>query len=429
MEPLAPQKIYATTDIKEDPDALARVERMAAAMDAPPVEWVDEDRLSQVASERAWEQIPRWGEIQEPHDPDIVFTTGKFLPEEEFKAREERWPALTCSDLLGHFTWNFRADGSPEFKERTQGIICQSAWELHSITGCMYRCAYCWFGKAIRILVNMEEYVRRLDAWLAQCPSQRIFKWDNATDVTCFEPEYGADRLLVDYFARRTDQYLEIYVGKSANIDHLLDMDHRGRTILQWSLAAKTQSEVLEPKTANWRQRVEAARRCQQAGYLVRFRFSPIVPVRRWREEYKELIDLIFDRTCPDVISLCPLGWMDYELTARCIDMDLIDPDFAAAMKTMAPFLEARGYNAGGGHPIPHDARYVLLDALITEIQRRSPETVIALCLETPEMWRALADRIGQDPNNYVCNCGPQCTPGGTLYDRLVGAERPTAPT
>lgn len=69
-----------------------------------------------------------------------------------------------------------------------------------------------------------------------------------------------------------------------------------------------------------------------------------------------------------------------------------------------------------------------MLDFLITEIQRRSPETVVALCLETPEMWRVFGERIGQNPDDYVCNCGPQCTPGARLYDEIVGDDRPAAP-
>ena len=428
MEPLSPQRIYATVDIRSDPRALARVERMAAAMDGPPIEWVDEDRLVELVAERGWDRGARWGTIAQPHDPDVVFTMGQFDPPEALEARAKRWPALTTFDLLGHSMFRFRPDGTPEFKKRTHGIICQSAYQLHSITGCMYRCAYCGCGTLIRVLANMEAYVEQLDGWLETDPALRLYKWDNVTDVTPFEPEYGGSKLLVEYFAGRTDQYLEIYVGKSANIDSLLDLDHRGQTILQWSVSGHTQASKIEPRTAGSAERIEAARRCQQAGYIVRFRFSPIVPVRNWREENAELIDLIFRRTCPDVISLCAFGWMDYEGTAGCIDMALIDPDYAAAMKASAPFLEARAYNSGGGHPIPHDARFVMFDFLIDEIQKRSPNTVVALCLETPEMWRVLGDKIGQKPGNYVCNCGPQCTPGDPMYDRLVGTAPLCAP-
>jgi hypothetical protein len=67
------------------------------------------------------------------------------------------------------------------------------------------------------------------------------------------------------------------------------------------------------------------------------------------------------------------------------------------------------------------------LNFLIDEIQRVSPRTTIALCLETEEMWRALGDRIGQSPDTFVCNCGPQCTPVGALYEQRVNRRRHSA--
>jgi hypothetical protein len=76
---------------------------------------------------------------------------------------------------------------------------------------------------------------------------------------------------------------------------------------------------------------------------------------------------------------------------------------------------------------MPHDARYVLFRHIIGDIRRIRPKTVIALCLETEEMWHALRHELRQTPPDYVCNCGPMCTPGAALYDRLV-PERLEAP-
>lgn len=98
VEPLAPQKVYVTVDVREDARALARAERMAAAMDGPPIEWVDEDRLSVLVTERGWDRVRNTGELSDPHDPDVVFTTGKFAPPGQLQARAQRWPALSACD-------------------------------------------------------------------------------------------------------------------------------------------------------------------------------------------------------------------------------------------------------------------------------------------------------------------------------------------
>ena len=37
----------------------------------------------------------------------------------------------------------------------------------------------------------------------------------------------------------------------------------------------------------------------------------------------------------------------------------------------------------------------------------------------SPATRKELGTLMGMAPDNYVCNCGPQSTPGGTLYDEL----------
>ena len=412
---LKPQKVYVTEDVYDDARAAACVDRIMTAVEGASPERVSYDDLNLIAPQR-WQHLARWGTIDDPRDPDLVLTTAKFHTDEQKREFTARYPKLGLRDLWGYTTKTWRRDGEPEFRAKTHGVVCHSAWQLHSISGCPFRCAYCGYGGLNRIFVNMEEYVERLDEVCELKPFQRLYKWDNGTDVTCFEPELGASKLMVEYFADKPDKYLEIYAGKSDNIDDLLPLDHKGKTIIQWSVSARTQSTIIEPETAPWDQRVEAARRCQEAGYIVRYRFSPIVPVKNWRDENAELIELIFAKTQPDVISLCPFGWMDVDAARACLDFSLLDPQYVAAMEAEAPFVKARGFTAGGGHPIPHDARAYLIKCLIDEIRKHNKTIPIALCLETVEMWALFQRELGMplDPckkSGYYCNCGPLCTP------------------
>jgi hypothetical protein len=412
---LSPEKVYVTEDVFDDPRAVARVERLMSAVVGAEAERVSYAELDAIAAER-WRSIPRWGEMANPRDPDLVMTTAKFWPDDKKAAFRKQYPNLRNRDLYGFGTIGWRPDGELDWRDKRNGCICQSAWELHTVSGCPFRCAYCWFGGLNRVVVNLEEFVEHLDEVCERKPLQRLYKWDNQSDVSCFEPEYGASKLLVEYFAQKPGKYLEIYTGKSDNIDDLLDLDHRGKTIMQWSVSGRTQSTVIEPETAPWDQRIEAARKCQEAGYIVRYRFSPIIPVRNWQEENAELIKRIFERTKPDVISLCPFGWMDVELARKVLDFSLLDPQFVAAMEAAAPVLKARGFTAGGGRPIPHDARAYMLKFLIDEIRKYSQTIPISLCLETVEMWALFERELGMPMNpgkkaTYYCNCGPMCTP------------------
>ncbi len=386
---LKPEKVYVTDDVYDDDRAVACVKRMMTAIEGSKAEKVSYSELNELAPQRWLRYISsgwHWGSESNPTDPDLVMTTGKFWPDDKKEVFRERYPNLGIRDLFGFTTKTWRGDGEMDFREAKKGCICQSAWQLHSINGCPFRCAYCSFGGVNRILVNMEEYVEHLDEICKLGPFQRIYKWDNLTDVSCFEPEYGASKLLVEYFADKPDKYLEIYIGKSDNVDYLLDLDHRGKTIMQWSLSPRTQSTILELETAPWDKRIEAARECHEAGYITCYRLSPMIPVQNWEEEYAELIELIFQHLQPDVISLCPFGWMDVDMAKSCIDFDILDPQFVAAMEAEASFLKARGFTSGGGRPIPHDARAYLLKTVIDEIRKHHKTIPISLCLETVEM-------------------------------------------
>lgn len=181
--------------------------------------------------------------------------------------------------------------------------------------------------------------------------------------------------------------------------------------IIQWSLGAEAQSTLIEKETAPWCRRLESARLCQDAGYIVRFRLSPIIPVKNWREENEELIAKIFELTSPDVIPLCAFGWMGFSSVKACLDLELLDPEFLSVMEASAPFIEQRGFYCGGVTPLPHEARAVIFKFLIDQVRRHNRNIPIALCLETVETWELFKEELGMSPPNYYYNCGPMCTP------------------
>jgi hypothetical protein len=342
--------------------------------------------------------------------PIVIFNRFRFEEtEEERERRLQAFPALRQGllkfDGYGGFDW--RDAGSPDFRERT-GLVCAPAWQIHTIVGCHFHCSYCNFARFANIMMNVEAYVDRLEAEMRRCPAQTLFQWDNHTDSVCFEPEYGGAKLLIDFFAQQPGKALEIYVGKSDNVDFMLDYDHQGRTVCCWSLAAQTQSTAFEARTAPMTERVEAMRKCQRAGYPVRVRFSPIIPVKNWREENREMIDLVFDRTRPDVITMEPIRFLDYDDMAECFDLSLLDEEFVETMQA------ARGKPHGQGCETPADFRRLIYEFTIAEVERLSPETPIAFCREERAMWDTFADtmaRQGQEPDRYFCNCGPLSSP------------------
>lgn len=417
MFPLTPRAIYVTEEVLDDPLCVARMEGMMAAMGVEDYVHVDYADLDRLALAHGWAHPRRKGEIRnEPPDP-VVFTKLKWPSKEEEDVLLAKYPHLCRKGwlrgaLLGHLGWSLRGPAPP----KPGGTVCQRAFELHTIAGCPYLCDYCSsLSEVIVIGLNVEELMSQMDGWVASCPDQTLFKWDNASDTLCFEPEYGATKMLIEYFAGQAGKYFLLYAGKCADVDWLLDLNHRGKTILAFSISGSKQSRLIEKRSNTMEERIEAMRKCQAAGYIVRARFAPIVPVANWREENRTMIKHLFSEVQPDILSIDTVQRMNAMDAHRCMDLSLWDQSFVEAMDRAAIEMDSKMYG-----PLPHDKRAEVYRFIIDEVKAVSPQTPIGLCLESYEMWEVLGQELGMCADHYVCNCGHTCTPGTELYREFV---------
>ncbi len=414
MEPLKAERVLIVEGVMNDPRAAARVERMIPLLDPDIVEHVDETRLCEIMTDPEIVGTGRHSMHMEIEPVVVLNREHVGESEEERTARIEANPCLTRGTwpLGGYDGFHWRRSGSPEHRAE-KGWVCTPAWQIHTVWGCHYRCSYCSLGHYVNLMMNLEEFVESLPGLIAEhAPNQGLFQYDNGTDIVAFEPEYGGSKIMIDFFASREDQFLELYVGKSSSVDFLLDYEHRGHTVCCWSLAGRTQSREIEWRSAPMEERIEASRKCEEAGYHVRHRFSPIVPVRNWREEIREMIELLFEACNPDVITFETLRYVDYDQLRSDFDLDILDPQFVEMMRT-----DERG-DVQSGEEIPVDFRRKIYRFVIDELERVSPETPYALCRELRDTWEHLAedfDRHDQHPDCYVCNCGAHSQPGHEL--------------
>ncbi|MBM3477227.1 MAG: hypothetical protein FJX75_28505 [Armatimonadetes bacterium] len=219
------------------------------------------------------------------------------------------------------------------------------------------------------------------------------------------------ERLFAMDFARRDGRYLILF-SKSANVDFLLPLEHRGHTIMLWTLTTRSVSRDIEPRTATMEERLEAARRCQEAGYTVRFKFKPIVPLKGWREETTEMLEALFATVQPDNLSMEVVFFGSVAEMDANLGLDNLDPRFVDAAQAAERDADPWDQAAHGPRPFTFEVKREIYEHFLTESHRRSPSTPITLCAETQRMWDALGATIGQQPRHYVCNCGPHCTPG-----------------
>jgi len=411
--------VYIQERVTDDPRCVARMERMMNCIhsqQSPRV--VSDEELNQVSAEMNWRgEIAgkRTGQLKRTGDPAIIFNRFRWVDDKKMRALKEKYPNLASYYFLGDGAFTF-SNGRATLE--TQYGVCQNAHLLHSAWGCLHICDYCNIGTFLNIMLDMEEFVERLDGLVKANPWQQLYKYDNHTDIPAFEPEYGALKLLVDYFAKQKDRFLLVYT-KSDNLGYLADYDHRGQTIVCWTLSCDTVSRRIEKKAPTTERRIAAAKLCQDAGYTVRARFSPIIPIQGWREENADMLEEYLSDVRPDVLTMDMFKHIDPRKVREMFDLSFWDDEFLGYIDTFAamePSDRPRDILPNGKQLFPHEARARVYRFFIERIKALSPTTRIALCGETPDMWQELAADLEMEPSNYVCACGPTSVPGNPLF-------------
>jgi hypothetical protein len=380
-----------------------RLEKMMKSIETDDFRVVDDAGLDEAIKLSGWLSHggKRTGELKRKSDPAIVFNTFRFASNEEFANLARQYPSMAGYHFLGDGHWTFRN------KSAYPDHVCKSAYEIHAAWGCYHACDYCHVRDFVNIMMNLEEFVEHLDGLVKRESWQKLYKYDNHTDTICFEPEYGASQLLVNYFAKQDDKYLMLYT-KSDNVEHLLNLNHNNRTIINWTLSCGTVSREIEKKTPTMDERIDAALKCQEAGYTVRFRFSPIIPVKNWQAENTAMIERLFAKVKPDLITMDVLGWMTAQQIRNSMDITLFDDEYRKIVDDLAD----KGAVNYVKQIIPHDARLKIYHHFIKELKRLGNGTPFSICMETQEMWADLSDEIGMQKDDYVCCCGPESVPG-----------------
>jgi len=439
---VASERIYVMSRVFDDPASTARLDSMLAGMGRgrDDVIVLDDEQLPGVIAERQWVGDSRQGAAAIQSDPDIIFSAFTWPTREQKAALVQGQLYKDClaafkmlggpisyigprvaQAALGSIDF-YHYERRPEWNPET---VCWSLHDIHSAWGCLHRCAYCTRGDVYVIMLNIEEFVDHVDTLLDANPWQKVIRYDVEQDVLPLEPEYGASKMLVEHFAELDDRYLILF-SKSANVDFLLPLDHKGHTIMLWTLTPATVSRDIEPRTGTMEERIEAARKCQEAGYPVRFKCKPVVPKKNWRAETTHMFETLFAAVKPENISMELLFFQGgTDEMDKVMGFDTFPPEIVEACKRAEAESDTWNRARHGMPPFPFEVVREVYHHFIGEVRRLSPDTPITLCAETQRMWEELADLLPCKPWDYVCNCGPHCAPGLCTIDHVEGPDAP----
>ena len=292
------------------------------------------------------------------------------------------------------------------FKLKHRRLVCPQFDRLKlSENGCYYACEWCYLRLTYRtahpymtVRAQYDEIKKQIERKLKKSGHDIMFNSGELADSLSFDHITQAGKFFIPFFGQTTNGYL-FMLTKSANVDHLLRLPHNQHTIMAWSVNAPGVSKKFEIGAPPFRERIEAARRAQKAGYRIRIRLDPIIPVKNWKSLYRETVQNIFKRVAPERITL---GTLRFEKAFCAMQETILSPGHGLQdyMKDMEPMFERDNDGSVGKHSFGRQRRIDMFSFVMKEIRRHS-DCPIALCKEEPDVWNA----VGLDISDCRCVC------------------------
>jgi spore photoproduct lyase len=275
-------------------------------------------------------------------------------------------------------------------------VVCPHFLELKWATGCPFDCAWCYLKGTLRFrpqkskpyvkdYAKIEQHVRsfleKVDGY------EEVLNTGELADSLMWERNGNPFSKFILSLFEDQDSHRVLFLTKSKNIEHLLAGDHRSNAIISFSLNAEAVARRFEKGAPIVAERIEAASKLAEAGYEVRIRIDPMVPVPNCEEGYKELVDNIFSKFVPSRITLGSLRGLQSTINNT-------------SDKAWVEYLSEK---SNWGKRVDFNTRYSMYNKLIEFLKEKHNYNDIALCKETLEIWGSL----GMDYRNIKCNCVP----------------------
>jgi len=279
------------------------------------------------------------------------------------------------------------------------GNTCPNYWHFSPYGFCPYDCQYCYlagtpgvkFSPTVKIFMNIDEILNQIASVASKLSEPTAFYLGKLQDGLALDPLTGYSCLMIPFFAQQKNARLTL-LTKSANVDNLLDLEHRGNTILSWSLNPSQISDAFESNVPSPEERIAAMRRCADAGYLLRAVIMPIIPIEGWQNIYARFLENLLELGPLDRITLgqiCSYSGA-LQLTERKLGKDNL----------ILKMLE-KGKSKDGRIRFPIKLRIKVYKYLVDTIRKLQPKLQIGLCMEEAGTFKALdmETAIG------CCNC------------------------
>lgn len=284
-----------------------------------------------------------------------------------------------------------RFDKTP-LPKRKPDVVCPHFLELKWAYGCPYDCAWCYLKGTFRfqpkgkspVVKPYEKTELHTRKFLEEVTTPEILNTGEIADSLMHENAKSPFSKFIIPMFETQKLHKVLFLTKSSNVRNLLEIESHDQAIISFSLNAIPVAQKWE-KAPPVLRRIEAAKKVFDAGYEVRIRIDPMVPIEDWQKHYLHLLDLLFNSLTPERITLGSLRGLQSTING-CTD------------KSWTHYLTE---SSNWGKKIDFETRYGMYAAVIAQLSSKYNYSKVALCKETVQMWNTLK----MNRRKVKCNC------------------------
>jgi spore photoproduct lyase len=273
--------------------------------------------------------------------------------------------------------------------------ICCNVYVLKSIHNCPFECSYCFLQNYLndgttKVVDDIPSLIKEVKEKIDAQPWRlfRIGTWELG-DSLALEKETLQAARLVQEFAKLQNAVLELKT-KSACVDTILNLEHKERTIVSWSLNTDYIIKTEEYLTASLEERLHAMHKIEKAGYLIGLHFDPMILYNGWEEDYESLIKEVFEAITPERLAWISIGSLRFnpEMKKK-IENNYPDSRLTCAEMVLGDDLKVRYVK-----PLRVRMYQFLYENLRRYVRN---DNLIYLCMERWDVWEKV---FGYRPNS-----------------------------
>jgi spore photoproduct lyase len=300
-------------------------------------------------------------------------------------------PRAKRSLMLARFKGKFLKACPGQQSRGDSKNVCCDYFVINFASNCHMECTYCYLQNYLNfpyliVYANTDNLFQDLSDVLGGTPGKffRVGTGELA-DSLALDPLTAYSRPLVKFFAGQQNAVLELKT-KSDHVENLLDLDHRGKTVIAWSVNPDFIQQSEEHKTATMQERLVAAQKCAAAGYPIAFHFDPIIHYPGWREGYRATVQRLFEAVPPERVAWISLGGLRMNPAQKV----LIRERFPGSVVPLGELIPAEDGKLRYVKPI----RIEMYRALLEAIGEFGAGTKVYACMERPEVWQKAFGRV-----------------------------------